>query len=264
MDGSKRFFRHALLSYKALFSWLDPKVYLLVMVLAPLSQLLFFSFLVKYVYNGEGLAGYVASNALLLCVMNTVFGIMTIVTSDRSMGTLQLVLVSPTNKVLLFLSRSLFHVVNGLVTACLGLFFGAVLFHISFTVEQLFSLLIVWFVSIFAACGLGFIVGSFCLWSPTMHLWSNLLASALLLLSGANYPRAQLPSWMYEISNFFPLTRGVEVTKGIMSPTRGMPVDQWVLLGQEVVLGVVFYIIGFFLIRYAEHLARVKGTMELE
>jgi ABC-2 type transport system permease protein len=262
MDKVNRFVRHAWLSYKALFSWLNPQVYLFVMVINPLSQLLFFSILVRVVYDGEGLPGYVASNALLLCVMNSVFGIMTVVTSDRRMGTLQLVVASPANKGSLFLARSLFHILNGFFTAVLGFASGMLIFGLNISYQVFLPLIVVWIVSIFAACGLGLVIASFCLWSPSMHLWSNLLANLLLLLSSANYPRYVMPEWMTQISNLFPLTRGVEATKQLINVGDSSGV--FILMGEEFLLGTLFFVIGILLIRYAEFLARVRGTLELD
>jgi ABC-2 type transport system permease protein len=262
MEAVQRFFRHSLLSYKALFGWLDPKVYILVMVLSPLSQLLFFSTLVNYVYGGENLLGYVAANALLLCVLNSVFGIMSVITSDRRMGTLHLVMSTPANKVSLFLSRSVAHVLNGLVTAIIGLVFGILLFQLSISFEEGLVLLLIWICSIFSACGLGLIVGSFCLWSPSMHLWSNLLASLLLLLSGANYPMSRMPEWLQILGQFTPLTRGVQLTKDILN--EGNYANVLPLLGEELLLGCVFFAISFSLLKFAENQSRSKGTMELD
>lgn len=262
MDGLFRFGRQCILSYRALFGWLDPKVYMLVMVLSPLSQLLFFGVLVNHVYDGEGLAGYIGANALILCVLSSVFGIMSVITSDRRMGTLQLVMASPVNKAGLFLSRSLAHVLNGLFTSILGFTFGFLVFQITLPVEALLPLFSVWIVSIFSACGLGLIIGCFCLWTPSMHLIANLLASTLLLLSGANYPQSIMPAWLISLSDFVPLTRGVELTKQIIN--EGIYSTIVPQISAELLLGICFFFISLLFIKYAEYLSQVKGTMELD
>ncbi|WP_010098801.1 ABC transporter permease [Ornithinibacillus scapharcae] len=262
MQAVQRFFRQSLLSYRALFGWLDPKVYILVMVLSPLSQLLFFSVLVNYVYSGEGLVGYIGANALILCVLNSVFGIMSIITSDRYMGTFQHVMASPVNKAGLFLSRSIAHVLNGLFTSIIGFIFGMMIFQISIAPDAILLLVGVWMVSIFSACGLGLIIGCFCLWTPSMNLIGNILASSLLLLSGANYPQSIMPVWLVHFADFIPLTRGVELTKQILN--EGNYSNVFALLGEEFVLGVCFFIISFLFIKYAEYLSRVRGTMDLD
>ncbi|AWB43697.1 hypothetical protein DCC85_05335 [Paenibacillus sp. CAA11] len=261
MEAIRRFFRHSLLSYRALFGWLNPKVYLIVMVGMPLSQLIFFTFLVNHVYDGENLAGYIGANALLLCVMNSVFGMITVINSDRSSGTLQLVMAAPASKPALFLARSLAHMANGFVTAGIGLIFGIALFHISITSGQVLALIAIWTVSIFSACGLGLIIGSFCLWTPSMHLLTNLLSSILLLLSGANYPLQVMPQALQFIAYCLPLTRGVELTKAILD--HGQYDNMGLYIGQEFLLGCVFFALSIGCIRYAAYLARVKGSMDL-
>lgn len=234
------------------------------MVINPLCQLLFFAMLAKYAFNGSNLAGYVVSNALLLCVLNAVFGMMTVITSDRQMGTLQLVVASPANKIAVFFARSLFHMFSGLFTAALGLAFGTLIFGLSFSGEQLIWLGLVWAVSIFAACGLGFVISSFALWSSSMHIWTNLLAGLLLLFSGASFPRSLMPAWMHRLSEFFPLTRGVEVTKSLVTPGDISHTYLLSRIAEEFLLGSVFYLAGILLFFYAEYLARVKGSMEME
>jgi len=264
MEATARFYRHAYLSFKALFGWLNPSVYLMVMVISPFSQLLFFSMLAKYAYQGSNLADYVVSNALLLCVMNAVFGMMTVITADRQMGTLQLVVASPANKITVFFARALFHIISGLFTAVLGLIFGCLIFGLSFSGEQLVWLGLVWLVSIFAACGLGFIVSSFALWSPSMHIWVNLLASILLLFSGASYSRSLMPDWMHRVSEVLPLTRGVEATKLLINEGGNKLTFILSRMTEEFLLGCGFYLLGMLLFFYAEYLARVKGSMEME
>ncbi|MGN7476418.1 ABC transporter permease [Solibacillus silvestris] len=261
MEYIRRFGRHAILSYKALFGFLDPKTYVMVMLLNPLTQILFFGMLVNYVYDGKGLAGYIAANALLLCVMSSVFGMMSVVTSDRAMGTLPIVMASPASKGVLFFARSVPHIVNGIFTACLGLVFGLLLFRISIPLSAVFPLMAVWLVSIFSACCLGLILASCSFWTPSMHLLSNILGSALLLLSGANYSLSVMPSWLSEMAKFFPLTRGVELTKSLVTEGRAPQFLQH--MTEEFLLGCIYFAISLIAIRYAEYLARVKGTMEL-
>ncbi|MGM9950092.1 MAG: ABC transporter permease [Lysinibacillus sp.] len=261
MEAYRRFYRQAILSYKGLFGFFNLKAYILVMILNPFSQLLFFSMLASHIYGREELAGYIAANALLLCVMSSVFGMMSVITADRGMGTLPLVMVTPANKALLFFSRSVPHIVNGIWTAFLGLLFGIVIFKVSISFSIVPFLLCIWLVSIFSACGLGLIIASCSLWTSSMHLVSNLIASLLLLLSGANYALSVMPGWLVKVAEAFPLTRGVHLTKSIVN--EGDDSAFTTLLIEEFFLGVLLFTIGFLSIKLAEYLSRKKGSMEL-
>lgn len=261
MEAYKRFYRQAVLSYKGLFGFLNPRTYLLVMILNPLSQLLFFSMLASHIYGKTELAGYIAANALLLCVMSSVFGMMSVVMSDRGMGTLPLVMATPFNKALLFFSRSVPHIVNGIFTAFIGLLFGIVLFKVPISLSVMPFLLCIWLVSIFSACGLGLIIASCSLWTSSMHLISNLIASLLLLVSGANYALAVMPGWLAGVAEVFPLTRGVHLTKAIVNKADSSLFIR--LLTEEFLLGVLLFMLGLLSIKLAEYLARKKGSVEL-
>lgn len=70
-----------------------------------------------------------------------------------------------------------------------------------------------------------------------------------------------MPSWLSDLAKFFPLTRGVQLTKAIVNEGD---MSQFVrLLSEEFLLGCLFFTISIVAIRFAEYLARVKGTMEL-
>ena len=160
MESVQRFYRHSSLSYKALHGTMDAKTYFLFMIFSPIMQMLFWGFLVRFIYDGKDLAGYVASNALLLSVFSAVFGMMTVVMSDRSSGTLPIVIASPINKTLLFVARTIPHIVNGFITSIIGLILGILVFDLSISFYQFGILMGIWLVSIFAACSLGLILGS--------------------------------------------------------------------------------------------------------
>ena len=55
--------------------------------------------------------------------------------------------------------------------------------------------------------------------------------------------------------------RGVELTKQLLNENNTS--ELWALLGQELLLGCVYLIIGIFVVYFAERLARKAGTLEL-
>jgi ABC-2 type transport system permease protein len=261
METIQRFFRHALLSYKALFGMMDPKTYSLFMVFNPIMQMLFFGFLVNYIYEGKDLSGYIASNALLLCVLSSVFGMMSVVMNDRGNGTLPIVIASPANKGLLFIARTMPHVINGFITSIIGLVVGMLIFDLTISLVQFALLMSIWVVSIMAACSLGLILGACSFWTPSMHLLSNILSSLLLVLSGANYSLTILPGYLQDLAHAFPLMRGVELTKQLLN--EGDTSQILPLLTQELALGCLYLVIGIWLVNRAESIARKAGTLEL-
>lgn len=61
IEPLNRFFRHTFYSYKALFNWLDPEVYILVKIIGPIFQVLFFGIVQHYANSTSDITIYIIS-----------------------------------------------------------------------------------------------------------------------------------------------------------------------------------------------------------
>jgi ABC-2 type transport system permease protein len=89
---------------------------------------------------------------------------------------------------------------------------------------------------------------------------NNTIYFLLLVFSGANLPVATLPTWMQSISWALPLTRGIAAARRIID--GGPLVEVLPLLAGEVVVGVVYALLGYLLFRWFEFQAKRRGTLE--
>jgi len=96
--------------------------------------------------------------------------------------------------------------------------------------------------------------------SEKRHLILNTLAMAIMMFSGANFPVAQLPVFAQYIAHAFPLFRTVRAAN--MSLSDGFSVEYWSLLIGEFLLGIVYYIAAFVLLRVMERIAIRKAALE--
>src|SRR5581483_3901535 len=76
-----------LISYRALFNWIRPYVYVPTMLGAPLFQIVFFTYLGRYSQAGRGDAFFVVGNAVQVCGMSCVYGMTMAVANERWFGT---------------------------------------------------------------------------------------------------------------------------------------------------------------------------------
>ena len=83
----------------------------------------------------------------------------------------------------------------------------------------------------------------------------------LLLFSGANLDISTLPKWMQMISNLIPLTRGIASTRKIIA--GGEMSTIYLLLIEELGIGLIFTILGFMLFSIFESKAKKLGTLEI-
>src|SRR3990172_2060793 len=122
MNAVRVFFVGGAVSYRALFAWIDPRVYVPSMLGFPLFQIVFFT----YVGRASGIEDdtfFVVGNAMQACTMAAVFGTSMTIGGERWTQTLSSVLATPANRFALFVGRSVPNVVNGLVVTAFG--FGA-------------------------------------------------------------------------------------------------------------------------------------------
>ncbi|MFE5295028.1 hypothetical protein [Streptomyces sp. NPDC056632] len=108
------------LSYRALFNWTSPPMFIGTLLVGPLLQVFFFVFLGREL----GVADtrfHLVGNAVLAASASCVYGGTMAVANERRYGTLGAVLLSPRHRVPLWAGRALPYVLNGLLVSALVL-----------------------------------------------------------------------------------------------------------------------------------------------
>lgn len=256
-----RFLRQALLSFKALNGHLNKKMIIFDKVINPIMQLTFFTMLAKFVYQTDDVTPWVIGNAFLLSVYNSIFGVGAVMVSERSFGTLKLVIASTANKFLVFTGRAFMHVLDGLLTVIIGLTAGYFLFNCNFENTNFGLLALCLFVSMFAAMGMGLLIGSIGLVASDINLILNLSMFVVIIFTGAEFPLHNLPPLLQDAAYFLPITRAIEASRLIVSGDISSQV--YSLIGMEFVVGVVYMIIGYFVLKYMEILAKKYAALDV-
>jgi len=214
-----------------------------------------------YVYGVKDVTPWVIGNSFLLCTYNAIFGVGNVLVNERFLGTLKIVIAAPTNKFLIFVGRAFMHVIDSMGTVIIGLITGVIVFNVSFKDINIFLFTINIFVSMFAASGLGLLIGSLGLKIRDMNLVMNTAAMSLLALSGANFPVEKLPSVLQKVSYSLPLTRSIKAAKLIMNGSEGAIV--YGLMSQEIIIGIVYTTAGYFLLRAMETYAKKTASLDI-
>lgn len=261
IDTIARFFRQSILSFKSLFGWLDPKIYVLVKVVNPVFMIMFFSLLAKYSFGVDDVTPWVIGNSFLLCTYNAIFGVGNVLAIERFFGTLKIVIASPANKFLVFVGRAFMHIIDAVITVLIGLVAGALIFGVSFKGINfpLFALNI--FIAMFAATGFGLMIGSFGLWIRDMNLLMNTAALGLLALTGANFPIEMFPNIVQKISYSLPVTRSIKAASLIMD--GGSTDTIYRLMSQEIIVGIIYTIFGYILLKVMERIAKNTASLDV-
>jgi len=259
MTSLRIFFVGGALSYKALFNWIRPDIYIPTMLGSPLFQILFFAHLGRY----SGLRDdsfFVIGNAVQACSMSCVYAMTMTIANERYFGTLSALLATPANRAALFLGRALPPIANGLVVSVFGLGAGLLLLDFSLADADLGALALTLVVTVLSCTGLGMLIGSIGLRARDVFFASNLVYFLMLLFCGVNIPIESLPAWMETIGRSVPLTHGIIAAREIAAGASLSQVGG--LVGTELAIGATYAVIAFGLFRFFELESRRTASLE--
>lgn len=259
--NTRIFFEGAYYSYRALFRWLRPATYLASKVFAPLTIMIFFVFIGAYSSGSNSASFYVIGNSLIFAASSGIFGVTMSIGGERWSGTLPYLFGSPANRMAIFVGRALLHILDGMLGVFIGLGWGMLLFGLNMGDTDPAALILIILITTFSTSGLGLLMGCLSLITRNVMLVNNTAYFLLLVFSGANIPVEELPKWMQAVSNVLPLTRGVACTRTIIN--GGSLNDILALLKEEVLIGVLLTITGFFLFKIFEIQAKKLGTLDI-
>jgi ABC-2 type transport system permease protein len=253
------FFVGGLISFRALFSFLRPEIYVPSMLVAPIFQILLF----VYIGRSAGLESdefFVIGNAVQYAAIPCLFAMTFTIGGERFQHTLGYILVSPAPRLPLFLGRALPVVVNGFFVSAFALVVGGLIVGIDVPVSSAAPLALATAICAFSCTGLGLVGAGIGLLLREQAVLANIMFGVLLVFTGANVPVDELPEWMQAISTVLPFTHGIEAARRIADGAALADVAG--LLGAEAALGIVFGCIGYLFIRNAERMSLRYATLD--
>lgn len=263
MDELRRLYRNGLYSFKALYGFLKPQIYVLVKVINPIFQVLFFSLVARHANGGMDITPFIIGNAFVLCMYNAFFGVGTTLISERGYGTLKLLIASPCNKFKLFVTKSTFHILDGIVTVFIGLLTGVILLNVKIPLNNLPYFFVCLVAAIFTACSMGLLIGSIGLVTRDINLLLNLGSMLLMCLSGVNFPLEKMPLVLQWIGQIMPLTNALKASRILIVPGL-LPLDLInSLILREFALGVVYCIIAYAALKLMERMSKIRATIDI-
>lgn len=259
MTSLRIFFVGGLMSYRALFNWLNPWILVPSLVVSPICQVLLFA----YIGRGAGVQNdefFVIGNALSYAAIPCLFAMGSTIEGERNAQTLGIVLATPARRIPLFLGRALPVIVNGWCVALVGIAAGVLLLHASIPAAAWPGLLLVVAVSSASCTGLGLAMGALTLRVRQVAVFGNVVFCILLVFSGVNVSLDQLPGWMATIGTWLPLSHGIEAARAVAD--GGALGDVRNLLVRELGIGSLYAALGLMLLGYFERESRRHATLD--
>jgi ABC-2 type transport system permease protein len=253
------FFIGGLISYRGLFNWIHPAMYIPTMLVGPIFQILFFAYLGRY-SRLESDSFFVVGNAVQISAMAGVYASTMAIANERSYQTLSPLLATPANRLALFTGRSLPVLANGLFVSAWGFAAGAVLLDFRPAGSSIPALALATLVSAFACTAFGLTLGSIGMRARDVFLIANLAYFLMWLLCGVNIPLDELPGWMEAIGRAMPLTHGIAAARELAdgAPLSSVAGLVWTELG----IGVAWLAAAYGLFRFFELEGRKRAALE--
>lgn len=258
MNGLRVFFAGGVTSYRALFAWVNPWVFVPMLVAYPLFQILFFA----YLGRSAGLkpSFFLVGDSFVAAALAGLFGMGHSIGGERRFQTLPILLASPASRLALFLGRSVPTVVNGFVVAALSFTLGAAILGLRFGATDLAQLAVVLVVSCLSCTALGLCIGALGLRGRSVSVFADSIGAVLLIVSGANVPFERLPGVVRTIATGIPLTHGIQAARKVIEGSSlgsvAGPIEA------ELAVAACYFAAGILLVRVFEWQARGSGSFE--
>jgi len=259
MNSIRIFFVGGYLAYRALFNWIHWTMYVPTMLGGPIFQILFFAYIGRYA-GSQSDKFFLVGNAVAICALGGIFGMAMTIGGERWTQTLSSILVTPANRLALFLGRALPNIANGVIVSTVGFVVGSLLLGVSFPAGSIPVIALIVVVSSFSCTAFGTLIGAFGLRGRDIFFFANLMIFVFLLFCGVNVPLDALPTWMQQVASVLPLTHGIEAARRVADGASLGDVSSLVLT--ELLIGLCYAAVAYALLRLFEIDGRRRATFE--
>jgi len=253
------FFIGGRISYRALFNWIRPEIYIPTMLIGPVFQMLFFAYLGRYSKLADD-SFFVVGNAVQASAMSGVFAATMAISNERQFQTLSSLLATPANRFAIFMGRSLPVVASGLLVSAWALLMGRLLLDFHPPLSSVPGLALVVVVSVSSCTAFGLVLGSIGMRARDVFISANLAYNLMWLLCGVNIPLDRLPGWLAQIGKLMPLTHGIAAARELAGGAGLGSVSG--LVWTELGIGATYAAISFALVRFFEFEGRRRASLE--
>jgi ABC-2 type transport system permease protein len=181
-----------------------------------ISQVSFFALIGKLLRSDAQTTFFLVGNAVMIAAMGAMFA-MNMTTAERANGTLSLLLASPSRAVVVFASRGIYVMADGVFSSLLGLFVLGPAFGVHLPLPRVLVVVpLTLLVGLSAYFFSTFLAGVILRRREITGLIVNSTIVTLMALCGINVPVSFYPDWLAWISRCLPITNGLEAIRAVI------------------------------------------------
>ncbi len=211
-------------------------------------------------YGGEYFPFVLLGLAFSTYMMLGLQAFSTSIREGQMMGTLEIMLLSPTKLSKILLASSLWAYVFGSLRVLVFMFFGIVIFGASFPQANLPAAGVILVLTVISFASIGMISAAFIIILKKGDPIAWAMGSLSTLLAGVYYPVSVLPDWLQGFSAVLPLTYALDAARHAMLQGYSLyqvRFDIIALLGFSVIL----LPLALFSFRFAVKKAKIEGSL---
>ncbi|MDG6908137.1 MAG: ABC transporter permease [Nitrososphaerota archaeon] len=246
---------------KGTILWDSWEMWIMQIFITPPAEMAFFYLLAISVYHSPAEAQYtVIGNAVQAMSFAAVFAVANITSQDKWQGTLQNLIVTPANRMALFIGRASFQIFMSAIITVAAFVYADYVFGISFANANLLALAATIVLTSVMMISFGLLISSIGLFMRTAMIVANIFLFLTMLVSGVNFPVSSLPALLQPVSWAIPMTYGVLAAR--MSIQGASLFSLGTIFLQEIIDGIAVLLVGYLLMKSFERLARSSGRLE--
>lgn len=177
---------------------------------------------------------------------------------ERWYGTLELLLLAPTSRITILMAEATFGLLDSgwmvFVTTLVAVF----LFGTSFTFSNPLYLTLSFLLTLAAMMGLGLFFSAFYVLTRSAGPTAIAIQQPMRFFTGASFPLAALPIYLQYVSYSLPVTYGMMAVRNAL---LGLGSELGTELAYLTAFTLGFFLVGTWLIRIMERLAKTRGML---
>ena len=257
MSLPRRLLEAAWLSYRALFTWLNPWGYVSSRIVMPVMLTLLFGALGRF--TGTGTSRPAIGGPLLAVALAGLYGMTLAVANERNFGTLEIRAATPESFLEGLVGKAIPHVLDGLLNGLLTMVVAAVVLGVHVPAAAVGPLVAAGLAVAFSSASLGVLAAAFSVRTRDTFTAPNVFELVLTLLGGVFIAPARLPLHLGAASAVLPLRHGVQAALAALAG-HGMA---WQSLATELAVGFGWGLAGYAFLRWMLFDARRRATLQV-
>ncbi len=210
--------------------------------------------------TGEYIPFIVIGSVLNSYVNTLLYGMGESIRREAIQGTLDYVLVAPTNKVYVLIGKALSESLSSTIFAASQLTISALLFGMNLTLGVMLPVFLIIILLILGLYGLSLVLAAFSLLYKQSHDVSETIGYVFYVFSPVRYPLESLPLWAQIFGKIIPLTYALIIVRSIMLLGASLSSLYFEVLALLTIDAVLIFA-GFYLFNWMENKAKTSGAI---